>query len=360
MQSIVKMNKLNFVKDASLAIPALERIQKTNLEKLQKRYDINKPVHKREEHAWSVVDKLQIMILKQAPPQYEHYLAALDKLNALRHPEIGRLVWQMMEREKVIPNYELTSTMLRMCAETGNGDWALEVWNRYCTEAPWLDHASPDPAPMPDQLYRTLQSLTISELKELPMWAKVHHTHPNVKRAETDRWNVTRDVYLSMVRCMCTAGHAEIAETLLRVLEEKMQTTPTPKVRPPPLTPFDKSDMPQQVRLVCTEEGLVASRIVVQVGWHSRWSGGVVACDMALRVASALRLWAIVCCCCRLCTVVRRFSSDPISCPSGDYCRAMGEWGTDDALQGTQRLKTKKKHTPSDCSGSGTSSCSSL
>lgn len=42
-------------------------------------------------------------------------------------PDVGRIVWQMMEREKVVPDYRLANAMLRLCVYAQRDDWALEV-----------------------------------------------------------------------------------------------------------------------------------------------------------------------------------------------------------------------------------------
>eukprot|EP00667_Euglena_gracilis_P003088 EG_transcript_3096 len=209
-----------------------------------KRYSLHATTNVlRHQAAMRYVDCLQKMILRDAPPQYEHYTTAIEELRTLGEPDVGRIVWQMMEREKVVPDYRLANAMLRLCVYAQRDDWALEVWNRYCAEAPWLEPNGQDPQPLPPPL-PTLDTLSLGELQALPMWAKTHQAHPNLQLQTRNRWNVTRELHLNMCRCMCATVHFDTAETLFSHMEEKLLSTPTPKPMPPNLAEFDKYDQP--------------------------------------------------------------------------------------------------------------------
>jgi len=245
MEKALRREGLVFVKDHQRSLPALNALLKNSLATLKHLGNFAKTDTERQEAGSRYIHHLQHMILKDVPPHHEHWAVAIDQLRGLRQFDTARVVWLMMEREKVIPDYRLVAVMLRMCTSARRSDWAVEVWDRYCIEAPWLEHNGTDPLPAPPPPH-SLDKLSLSELRALPMWMKTHDAHPNLQLKERNRWNVTRDVYLAMCRAMCATGQYEVAWKIFGLMETKLLTTPTPTAMPPPLAEFDKIDQPWQ------------------------------------------------------------------------------------------------------------------
>eukprot|EP00906_Rhabdomonas_costata_P015588 RCo022391 len=166
---------------------------------------------------------------KDTPPQYEHYLQAFSDARLTK--EAGKTLWEFIIREQVTPSYELAAAILTYCARTKDIALAAEVWNKFCTEAPWLQEGQPDPLPEPSPR-KTLADLSLLELYSLPVWMKLPDLNPNLRLEEANRWNVTRDVYLAMIRVLLAVPDRDAASNLFHILEQKLLATPSPKVRP--------------------------------------------------------------------------------------------------------------------------------
>ena len=162
-------------------------------------------------------------------PQHIHYLTCMQVLMTLNEFDMAFDVWKVMERQQVWPDDKLIIQYLDLCSMTGERDLALECWNRYCTEKKFLEEGEADPKP----ISRIPFALNREELLFLPKWKKFFDHDPNLDVTDLNRFNRTRDIYLSMSCAMLASGEKEMFETLFGQLMQKLLETPSPVPEPP-------------------------------------------------------------------------------------------------------------------------------
>ncbi|KAK7194182.1 Mitochondrial SSU ribosomal protein [Novymonas esmeraldas] len=169
------------------------------------------------------------MIVDNFNPQHVHYIAAMRTLQAAGELDMARDVWKIMERQQTWPDTATVCAYLDVCVEAGETTWAVEAWNRYCTELRFLAPGEVDPKP----ITRTPFSLTREELLYLPKWKKHFDHDPNLDVPDLNRFNRTREVYLRMATAMLAGGDRDMFEHFFSKLETAMVSTPTPVPEPP-------------------------------------------------------------------------------------------------------------------------------
>eukprot|EP00331_Platyophrya_macrostoma_P022052 CAMPEP_0176440748 /NCGR_PEP_ID=MMETSP0127-20121128/20765_1 /TAXON_ID=938130 /ORGANISM="Platyophrya macrostoma, Strain WH" /LENGTH=791 /DNA_ID=CAMNT_0017825351 /DNA_START=49 /DNA_END=2424 /DNA_ORIENTATION=+ len=169
------------------------------------------------------------MIVDNFNPQHVHYQAAMASLLNSGEFDMARDAWKIMERQQTIPCNATISTYLDVCLAAKEPSWALEAWNRYCTELRFLEHGEVDPKPVS----RTPFSLDRDELLYLPKWKKHFDHDPNLDVVDLNRFNKTRELYMKMSLVMLSAGDVQGFHAFFDVLEKAMLETPTPVPEPP-------------------------------------------------------------------------------------------------------------------------------
>lgn len=169
------------------------------------------------------------MIVDNFHPQHVHYQAAMATLLENNETDMARDVWKVMERQQTIPCHQTTLCYLDVCIRAKEKTWALEAWNRYCTEARFLQDGEADPKP----ITRVPFSLNRDELLYLPKWKKHFDHDPNLDVTDLNRFNKTRELYGKMALVMLSAGDTASFYTFFDVLEKAMLETPTPVPEPP-------------------------------------------------------------------------------------------------------------------------------
>lgn len=172
---------------------------------------------------------LQRMIVDNFNPQHVHYIAAMSVLAKFKEYDMARDVWKMMERQQTIPCDQTIATFLEVCAQAGEREWALEAWNRYCTEKKFLSEGEVDPKPVT----RIPFSLTRDETLYLPKWKKHFDHDPNLDVVDLNRFNTTRNIYARMASVMVATNEVKAFWTFFDTLEAKLLSTPTPIPEPP-------------------------------------------------------------------------------------------------------------------------------
>lgn len=172
---------------------------------------------------------LQRMIVDNFNPQHAHYITAMGVLTKTKEYDMVRDVWRMMERQQTIPDDLCIATYLEACALAGEKTWALEAWNRYCTEKKFLSEGEVDPKP----ITRVPFTLTRDETLYLPKWKKFFDHDPNLDVTDLNRFNTTRQIYSKMAQVMVASGDYDAFWTFYEVLEKALLTTPTPVPEPP-------------------------------------------------------------------------------------------------------------------------------
>nr|CCC95161.1 conserved hypothetical protein [Trypanosoma congolense IL3000] len=169
------------------------------------------------------------MIVDNFNPQHVHYIAAMKTLQNSGELDMARDVWKIMERQQTWPCTATICAYLDVCIEAGEVTWAMEAWNRYCTELKFLQPGEPDPKP----ISRVPFSLTREELLYLPKWKKHFDHDPNLDVMDLNRFNRTREIYLRMAQVMLVGSKHDAFQHFFTKLEEAMLTTPTPVPEPP-------------------------------------------------------------------------------------------------------------------------------
>ncbi|CAJ1008900.1 hypothetical protein Q4I28_004213 [Leishmania naiffi] len=169
------------------------------------------------------------MIVDNFNPQHVHYIAAMRTLQDAGELDMARDVWKIMERQQTWPDTATICAYLDVCVEAGEKIWAVEAWNRYCTELRFLQEGEVDPKP----ITRTPFSLTREELLYLPKWKKHFDHDPNLDVPDLNRFNRTREVYLRMAKVMLASNDVDMFEHFFSKLEAAMLNTPTPVPEPP-------------------------------------------------------------------------------------------------------------------------------
>ena len=172
---------------------------------------------------------LQQMIVDNYNPQHVHYLAAMETLIAHNELDMARDCWKIMERQMTWPDDKCVVAYLGLCTRSKEPTWALQCWNRYCTEKQFLSAGEVDPKPVS----RIPFTLNRDELIYLPKWKKHFEHDPNLDVTDLNRFNTTRSIYFWMSAAMLAGGETEMFRTLYRTLLEKLLTTPTPVPEPP-------------------------------------------------------------------------------------------------------------------------------
>ncbi|KEG07064.1 hypothetical protein DQ04_11051000, partial [Trypanosoma grayi] len=169
------------------------------------------------------------MIVDNFNPQHVHYIAAMKTLQNAGELDMARDVWKVMERQQTWPCTSTICAYLDVCVQAGEKAWAMEAWNRYCTELKFLQLGEVDPKPVS----RVPFSLTREELLYLPKWKKHFDHDPNLDVVDLNRFNRTREVYLRMALVMLAGGERDMFQHFYTKLEEAMLKTPTPVPEPP-------------------------------------------------------------------------------------------------------------------------------
>ncbi|EKF39436.1 hypothetical protein MOQ_000335 [Trypanosoma cruzi marinkellei] len=169
------------------------------------------------------------MIVDNFNPQHVHYIAAMKTLQDAGELDMARDVWKIMERQQTWPCTSTICAYLDVCVQAGEKTWAMEAWNRYCTELKFLQPGEVDPKPVS----RVPFSLTREELLYLPKWKKHFDHDPNLDVVDLNRFNRTREVYLRMAQVMLAGGERDAFQHFYTKLEEAMLSTPTPVPEPP-------------------------------------------------------------------------------------------------------------------------------
>jgi hypothetical protein len=169
------------------------------------------------------------MIVDNFNPQHVHYQAAMSTLLESKEHQMARDVWKIMERQQTWPCTTTISTYLEVCIAAQEKTWALEAWNRYCTELKFLEEGEADPKPVS----RIPFSLNRDELLHLPKWKKHFDHDPNLDVTDLNRFNKTREIYGKMALVMLAAGDLQAFETFFAPFAKAMQETPTPVPQPP-------------------------------------------------------------------------------------------------------------------------------
>lgn len=172
---------------------------------------------------------LMRMIVDNFNPQHVHYQAAMKVLLRSDEVDMAKDVWKIMERQQTWPCNGTISTFLDVCLQGKEKSWALEVWNRYCTELKFLEDGEADPKP----ISRTPFSLTREELLHLPKWKKHFDHDPNLDVIDLNRFNKTREIYSKMALILLAAGDEQGSRVFFEALEKAMLSTPTPVPEPP-------------------------------------------------------------------------------------------------------------------------------
>lgn len=169
------------------------------------------------------------MIIDNFNPQHVHYVACMEALMSNGELDMARDVWKIMERQQTIPDDKCIASYLDLCMKAKEKEWALECWNRYCTEKRFLEPGEIDPKP----IGRTPFTLTREETLYLPKWKKHFDHDPNLDVPDLNRFNTTRTIYLRMAKVMLVTGELALFDKLFDTLESKLLTTPTPVPEPP-------------------------------------------------------------------------------------------------------------------------------
>lgn len=169
------------------------------------------------------------MIVDNFNPQHVHYQAAMATLLECKEVHMARDVWKIMERQQTWPCTSTICAFLDVCIAAKEPSWALEAWNRYCTELRFLEHGEVDPKPVS----RVPFSLNRDELLHLPKWKKHFDHDPNLDVTDLNRFNKTRDVYAKMALVMLASGDVASFETFFAPLAKAMIDSPTPVPEPP-------------------------------------------------------------------------------------------------------------------------------
>ncbi|ESL09490.1 hypothetical protein TRSC58_02787 [Trypanosoma rangeli SC58] len=169
------------------------------------------------------------MIVDNFNPQHVHYIAAMKTLQDGGELDMARDVWKIMERQQTWPCTSTICAYLDVCVQAGEKTWAMEAWNRYCTELKFLQPGEVDPKPVS----RVPFSLTREELLYLPKWKKHFDHDPNLDVVDLNRFNRTREVYLRMAQVMLAGGERDAFQHFYTKLEKAMLSTPTPVPEPP-------------------------------------------------------------------------------------------------------------------------------
>ncbi|KAG8345296.1 hypothetical protein TRVL_03878 [Trypanosoma vivax] len=169
------------------------------------------------------------MIVDNFNPQHVHYIAAMKTLQNAGELDMARDVWKVMERQQTWPCTATICAYLDVCVEAGEKTWAMEAWNRYCTELKFLAPGEVDPKPVT----RVPFSLTREELLYLPKWKKHFDHDPNLDVVDLNRFNRTREVFLRMALVMLAGGERDMFQHFFTRLEKAMLETPTPVPEPP-------------------------------------------------------------------------------------------------------------------------------
>lgn len=172
---------------------------------------------------------LQRMVVDNFNPQHVHYMAAMKALFAAKELDMSRDVWKLMERQQTWPTNETIVAYLQVCVKAGQLPWALECWNRYCSEVTFLAHGEVDPKP----ISRVPFSLTREELLHLPKWKKHFDHDPNLDVIDLNRFNITREIYSKMAQVALVAKETALFDQFFTILCDKLLSTPTPIPQPP-------------------------------------------------------------------------------------------------------------------------------
>lgn len=176
-----------------------------------------------------VIQILLRMIVDNFLPQHVHYHVAMEKLIDWQEWSMVREVWKIMERQQTFPDDLCLCQYMIASIYAQEPSWAMEAWNRYGTEKKFLQWGEVDPKPVS----RVPFTLNRDELIHLPKWKKHFEHDPNLDVTDRNRFNKTRQLYLSMALSMLSGEQFHLFLTFFKELRINLLTTPTPIPEPP-------------------------------------------------------------------------------------------------------------------------------